>query len=1015
MREPVLDITCYGCFHVTRIALLFLLLTTACVVHPKLPTDVASAVARDEMRVLHTEHIDLYYPAAEGKERATAFAERLEGCLTELRKRALGRTGLSQQRLQVIHPNLPFNNAFVSPPLGGDFFTVVPTHTTFDWTTELGVPMAQDYVACHELTHYVQFQQTLRFWGGLDRVVGSVWSPQLGLDAWFAEGLAVYYEQALQPSTGRPSWPAWIGAFHAGVAEDGISGGDLSDLNRQYHWGNHYLVGSHFIAYLVYRYGEPKLWELIDRQGRSFFFPFGVPSRFRRVYGRTLSQLIDDFAADAKQRFAPRPKPGDQRTIREVGANGRYARASNGIEAVITSAMDAPTTLTLYDANGTVLQSVRLTDVLPPRKLAFADPRLISGLSFNASGHDLYWVAIDQGPVYQAARLMHMVVASGHVERLVDDLSGTGGSVSPDGLSYYFVRNDVRGQSLRVFDLRTRAQRTLFAPSATSRLSPPTVSPDGTRLVAATFDGGYGLSVFDAHTGRRETTLSMQGSALTDPAFTDDGRLLFVAAEGNVFQVFVHDFATNQTSQVTRAPYLALHARGSQGVVRFFNRQGWQYTLDEVPLPPKAAPVATAPKPPPATVAGLTPGPIAVLPAPARLKLTRADDEPYRVFPALLIPTIRTPYFTYATTQSANRATRGYPSIGAQLIGSDPLGYHRWGLEGALQVGTNRPSGAFSYINAQLAPLFVQLSISQLAYEQTVSQPLDTDGDGSADPGQGTRIVTRERQGWLSLGLVLRTTAIAASLAAIDDYQSDSEPYAPNRRRLGGPSLVLFHDSAERTAMGGPRRGFSSMLAGSLFPDELSSLTFTVTDVGGKLAVYSPLPFSRRHTLSLVLGARALLHEQSDVRLLRVGGTSVFGESLYSSSDQRGDGWFEGLPRSRHFSEPLRGYETLAFLTNQVGTAELSYVYPIIIDAGFASTLGFLPSFFVRQLDLELFGIAATLSSTRVRDEGKLAAGAAITFRTRFYLIPLSAQYQVAQRFTDDRALQHNVSLGLGL
>lgn len=996
----------------TRIAPLLLsltLLTTACVVRPKLPTDVAAAVARDDMRVLSTQHIDLYYPEAEGKERARAFAERLEGCLTELRKRALGRTGLSQQRLQVIHPNLPFNNAFVSTPLGGDFFTVVPTHTTFDWTTELGVPMAQDYVACHELTHYVQYQQTLRFWGGLDRVVGNVWSPQMGLDAWFAEGLATYYEQTLQPSTGRPSWPAWIGAFHAGVAQDGISGGDLSDLNRQYHWGNHYLVGSHFVAYLVYRYGETKLWELIDRQGRSFFFPFTVPSRFKRVYGRTLSQLIDDFAADAKQRFAPRAKPSEQRTIRDIGANGRYARARNGTEAVITEAMDAPTTLTLYDARGRILHSTRLTDVLPPRKVAVADPRLISGLSFEASGDDLYWVAIDQGPVYQAARLMHMEVASGRIERLVDDVSGTGGSVSPDGRSYYFVRNDVRGQSLRAIDLATKAQRTLFGANASTRLSPPAVSPDGTRLVAGTFDGGYGLSVFDARTGRRESTLSMQGRALTDPSFADDGRLLFVAAEANVFQVFVHDFETNQTTQVTHAPYLALHARESQGVVRFFNREGWQYTLDEVPLPLTAAPRASATGP------SLVPGPIAVLPEPARLDLSRAHDEPYHVFPALLIPTVRTPYLTYATTGSANRATRGYPSLGAQLLGSDPLGYHRWGLEGALQLGTNRPSGAFSYINAQLAPLFVQVSVSQLAYEQTVRERVDTNGNGGNDSWQRTNVVTQERQGSIALGLELRTTAMATSFEVLDDYQSDSEPYAPNRKRLSGPSLFLFHDSAERTAMGGARRGFSSRLASSLFPNDMSTLPFTVIDVGSGLSIYSPLPFSRRHTLTLMLGARALIHEQSDVRLLRVGGVSVFGETLYGSPDRRSEGWFEGVPRSRRFSEPLRGYETLAFLTNQVGSAQLRYVYPIIIDAGFASTLGFLPSFFVRQLDLELFGVAATLSSSRVREEGKLAAGAAITFRTRFYLVPLSVQYQIAQRFTDDRALQHNVSLGVGL
>ncbi len=1010
---------------------------------PKLPTDVATAVARDDMRVLRTEHIDLYYPDNQPAERAYAFAARLEGCLTELRKRttvASRGDGISQQRLQVIHPNLPFNNAFVNPPLAGDFFSVIPTHTTFDWSIELGIPLLQDYVACHELVHYVHFQQSFRFWGGVNRIFGHTVSQQIGLDGWFIEGLATYYEQLLQPGTGRPTWPAWTGAFHAGVAQDGISGGDLSDLNRQYHWGNHYLIGSHFVAYLVYRYGEPKLWELIALQGKSFFFPFIVTRRFKQVYGRTLSQLIDDFAADAKLRFPVREKPSTQHTVRKLGANGRYARALDGTEAVMTWAMDAPATVTLYSKHGEILHRVAMTDVTPPRTLAVADPRLVSGLSFSADGRSLFWVSIDQGPVYQAARLMQMDVTSGRIRRVHDDLSGQGGSISPDGSVYYFVRSDARGQALRALDLRTGTQRTLYAAGSNTQMAAPAVSPDGRRIVITVFEGSYGLAVIDASTGKRTHTLSFTGSALTDPSFTDDGRLLFVAAHEQVFQAFVHDLETGTTTQVTQVPYLALHARASLGVVRFLNRQGWQYTLDEVALPPPlppapAASVATLPAAadsqataseanlsapsslePGLQTNNLTNGPILPLPAPASVALSGVTDEPYRVFPELLIPTMRGPSLSFlGAAVSRSNTVRNGPILGVALLGSDPLGYHRWGLAGALQIGSYRASGAASYLNAQLAPVFVTLSASHLSYEQTVRNSVDTDGDGDPDLRRKSLVVTEQSEASLALGLALRTSYLQAGFNLLDDYQSDSEPPAPARRRLGGPSLLLAHDSLEYTPMSGPRRGFYTSLTGTVYPTGLSTLPFTLTDAAGDLALYSPLPFSKRHTLSLALRARALFYDDPSVRLLRVGGVSAYGDSLFDSPAGRDADWFEGVPQSRRFSEPLRGYETYSFLTNQIGAAQLQYRYPLIIDAGVASSLGFLPSFFVRQIDLALFGLAATTDTERPKDFARLVAGGALTLSTRFYYVPLSVRYQLAQRFTDDKALQHTVALGVGL
>jgi hypothetical protein len=566
----------------------WLLALSSCAVTPRLPLDVASAVARDDMRRASSETVDLYYPA-HLQPQAHALLARVEGCVARLRASATGKGGLYRDRVELIFADLPYNNAFVKPPSEGDFFSLVPSHWTLDLTAELGVPLGPDYVACHEITHYIHAQQTLRSLGGLNRAFGYLVSPQVGLDAWFAEGLATYYEQVLSPGTGRPAWPAWEGMFHAAVAEQRVTGGHFSPLKRQIHWGNHYLYGSHFVAYLVETYGEQKLWKLIERQGKSFFFPFTVNQRFKRVYGKTLTKLLDDFAAFARYRYPEKARPQDQRVVRDVGMNGRYARASDGSEAVVSESMEAPPTLTVYARDGRVRYRRLLTDVLPIRHLVVPSAVGISGLRFSRDGQRLYFVSLDLGPVYQRSRLIEVDLPSDSVRQVADDLGGIGGDISPTGREYLFVQASGKGHVLSALDLASGARRELFRAPSGVYLSTPSYSPDGSLIVASAFDGAYAFYLFDAQTGAHAGTLSAPDKRIYDATWVDDGRILFLGEHERRFQAFVYDRASKTTRKLTDAPYVALQPRAAGNTVRFLNRDGSRYSLDEVSLAEPAA------------------------------------------------------------------------------------------------------------------------------------------------------------------------------------------------------------------------------------------------------------------------------------------------------------------------------------------------------------------------------------------------------------------------------------------
>jgi hypothetical protein len=1083
---------------VIRFALLLALLTlSACAVTPRLPLDVVTAVARDDMRLVRSETVDLYYPA-HLKPQAYALLSRAEGCVERLRAAATGRGGLWRDRVEIIFADLPFNNAFVKPPSEGDFFSVIPSYWNLDIGTELGVPLAPDYVACHEITHYIHSQQTLRSLGGVNKAFGYLVTPQIGLDAWFAEGLATYYEQVLSPGTGRPAWPVWEGMFHAAVAEHRITGGHFNALRRQIHWGNHYLYGSHFVAYLVNTYGEEKLWRLIERQGKSFFFPFTVNQRFKKVYGKTLSHLLDDFAAFAAYKYPAQARPTNQNVVRDVGMDGRYARALDGSEAVVSDAMDAPPRLTVYTADGSVRYRRLLTDVLPQRYLVSPSAVGISGLRFSRDSRRLYFVAVDLGAVFQKSRLFELDLTSKTLRKVSDELDGLGGDVSPDGREYLFVRSQGKGHALFTIDLATGNMRELFRAPMGVYLASPTYSPDGSTILASAFEGAYAFYLFDAKTGAHTGTLSAAGKPVSDPSWMDDQRIMFLGEQDRRFQAFSYDRTTHATTQLTHAPYVVLQPRFWNNTVRFLNRVDSRYSLDEVrlgkvsadargltvhgsfladahelfmlerALPSQAAPAPPAPaesapsappaaaplpapegaapptegsaidltehvlseenpatpepeaaasdaQPPPESVPELPgrlvlspptltlqEGPSPPLPPKANRPLHEVQDTRYRSFPRILIPSIRAPILALGVSDT------GLPigSIGFHLGGTDALGFHRWGLSASLQPSPLLFSGSIGYLNAQLAPFLWMLSASQLDYDYQKVHKRDADADGEKDDIYYSHRRERQRDAQL-LGFVqLRTTALGGAVHFTENYEPDNPTLTDKTRSLGGGTLLLHHVALESTPMSGPRRGYTLDLSGSYYPGTLGTLGFDITDVGGGLGLYSPLPFSRRHTLSLALRGRGILHHGPD-QLLEVGGNP--GGVLFDQPERRDALYYPGLPPTRRFAEPLRGYETYPFNANQIGIVDVRYRYPWIFDAGTATSLSILPAFFLRQLDFELFATGAA-ESTNLSKTGHATAGGALGVQM-VWLVPILVRYQVSKRFTDDEAWQHLITI----
>lgn len=957
-------------------------------VQARFPTDVQTALAHDDMRRLETERFILYYPA-QRRALVDRFLVRADRCARTLRDHAMLK---DLAKIVIVMPDAPFNNAFVLPEaLGYEQVSVIPTYSTLDFTTSFGLPPDPAAIACHELVHYVQFQQTAGFWRVMNQIFGSLYTPQLGYDPWFAEGLATHYEARLTPGLGRPVWPIFSGMFAAAYAGRDISSGELSSYARNAPVGHHYLVGSMFVRFLAERYGERPLWGAIDSQAHALTGWF-FPSSFKDAFSVSFGQLLDEFRAWIGRTFPVRRPPPSQHRLATVGNDARYARGRDGTEAWVSEDVDAPPRLIVRDTRGATLLDTKLVQILPRRTLVTADPLLTSGLSITADGREVWLTAVDLGGVYQVTRLLRWRRGERDVTEIARDL-GPGATIDPTGSIYYYSEVDGDRWSLAAFDVRTRARRVLVAMQPGTYVVGAQVSPDGAQLAASVWDGhAFAIWLVDAKTGAIVRRIEGNGTPVYDASYTSDGRLVWLGVVAGRFQAFVDGMPA------TDAPYAVLAAREANGTLRFLDREGWNWQLAEVPLPLPAAPVAAAPP----TVAPPTVAPPTVVLYPSTpITLTPADavlvesDRPYCVFDHLFYPQVRSPTII---------AVSGRPHIGLVLGGGDRLGLQRWSLAGYVQPGGDEPhyGGSVAYLNNMLSPVYVVGGASLLDWESELGDAVDPDITYTEQ--------RRTRDASLMIGSTYRGSLTGAIGGVYTDDREQVETDPTLHRYVAGPSASASWYSAETTRYTGPRRALQLDAQLAYYPDVWSSFAGDVVDMAGTFGFTLPVPIGRRHTLRAFARARSLVTD-GETGLLQVGGDSALG-LVWQRSNQMAPPDFDDsrLPPNLRFVEPLRGFEDFAITSDRVKLGEVAWRYPVIIDRGTAA-LWLLPASYLRQLDVEAFATAAIVDA----NDRHYAVGGALTLRIQFLRVPLAMTYQLARRLSDDLALTQFVGLGADL
>ncbi len=969
-------------------ALVLIVVLSGCVsTGPRFPAEVQQSLAERDMRRMETENLKIYYPE-QRREEAHHIATRLEGCLADLEEKTPRSTDWGL--VPIFLPETEFNNAYVAFGPGEHPHIVLPTFFTANIFGDFGYTPSVAAVGCHEMVHYVHLTQIHNFYGLVNDVFGPSINPQVGLDLWFIEGLATYYESQLVDGVGRYGSPIWENIFAAGVADLHLDGGRLSQWDRSIPFGAHYLIGSQFVAYLADTYGEERLWDLIDRQGSSVLFPFGVSLRFRAVYGKTLSDLIDDFAHDVDERFEARTRSPHQKRQKWVGRTAILESGPNGKTAIYSADVDDVASIDIFDKAGQRLTRQRIPDVLPGRQIVAA--RGLEAMRFSPDGEALYFLVNHQGRNAARTDLMRLDIDGGDVDTVHGDLEAVGWDLTPDAEAINLAIAD--GNRTRIERLAVDSDRReeLFTLPAGAYLAWLRTSPDGQRLAATLMeDDQWSIAVFDIDGGQlvgRWSTEKSHRPAL-DPYWLDDERLLFVASDNDRIEIFEADLSDGSVQRHSDVPYMAFNPRpADNGEIQFLNREDWGWTLDRIANNGGEATDTLQFR------GGHTEAEVVGYEA-AERPAQILDDSPYSQLDNLFVPRLRVPELLII-----DGGEEIYAGLG--ISGRDELGFHNWAIDAQWDFAEERLSGSFAYVNTQLSPWQWTLQIANRWGTTTVLT-----GDDLLPTEDLTQ---RDRFAVATLSRVFYDIPVWLEFLAADFFREGLSDEADDIRRLLGPEVGARYRAGRSTPYGGTQWLFALSGLAAGYPAELGS-DFSMAHLRAQLELGTPLPLSARHRMRFSGRVRALPGVPDDEPLMRVGGFGPIEPVFVSgdAEDEPRDGSL--LPRVFLFSESLRGYEDLGLVSNRVAIGDINYRYPIIVDRGTASTLTIFPASFIREFGIEAFGSAATLMEGDIH----AAVGASADVSMMIWAIPLQLRYQVAQRLFDDEALVQSIVVGAGV
>ena len=630
------------------------------------PLDAANRYdPRFRFRTISTPRFDIYFHQGE-----EALARRLARIAEEIAETLRGELGVPRGRVHVILVDqTDLSNGWATPTPYNliELTAAAPPGESSIGNTDDWLRL----VFAHEYTHVVHLEKAGGWIASLRAVFGRapVLHPNVFLPLWQIEGIATYKESAL---TGQGRVRA--GDFRM-IVDRAAAVGAFNPIDRvngslvDWPGGSaQYVYGAYFHQYLADRFGPDSLVRLSEETARRVPY-LGAPA-FRKVFGRSLGGLWDDFRADARQKAQRQDTIAARRThhgfsVRSPRFSGEgrlfYAIANpHGFPALMELPRDgsAPRQVATKYSGGQIATAGRL--------LVFDQVEVVQNVGLQG---DLYAVPLD----------------GGRTRRLTRAARAADPDVAPDGRTIVCTVQSADRRALATLPLDGPGP--ISSPGSlvsevSTYFSSPRWSPDGRSIAAErrVIGGPSEIVVVDGATGRARAVASSPQGRNVSPFWLGDGKTILFASDrgGQPFAIYSVDVDTGRTRRLNGAGVGAqaptVSADGAELVFVGYTVEG--YDLFSMPLDAATWTDVAA--------EGTTPAAI----APAdRADAPDLSSSPYRPW-ATLAPRYWTPVV---------ESDSGELAAGAAASGIDALGRHAYAGAVTWSASRLRPDWSLGY------------------------------------------------------------------------------------------------------------------------------------------------------------------------------------------------------------------------------------------------------------------------------------------------------------------------------
>jgi Tol biopolymer transport system component len=466
-----------------------------------------------------------------------------------------------------------------------------------------------------------------------------------------------------------------------------------------------YLYGVYFHNFIVSRYGEEKIQELIENYSDNII-PLSINSNSNETFGKTMDVLWLEFTDYLNKEFLP-----EIQNITQKGITNSKQLTHSGYSN--TSPKTTP------EGDVYFIQDDKQSE---PRLMVLKNgadkPQIIAethGRYFDL--HPQAGIVVAELDAYKNTNILsdlhHIDLQTGKKTKITLGGRYLYASWSPDGNNIIAVHNELGEQALHLLDRHGKFLQNLWQGNNKSVLGQPDWAPHSNKLVVSVWrpETQWNLEIFD--TDRRQwTQLTHSKNIETTPHFTaNDQEIIFSADYSGVFNLYRLNLTDGNTTKISNviggafspAPVSDVTNQDNQGIYyTAIGKNGFDLFYLENPLE------LTSSK----NYEGENSTPRKEAETPTNLY----SDNPTEDYDAIsrITPTGWYPYFL--KTDHTNE-------IGFNTWGSDPIRRHSYTLMAAYDTDNKWYVGRLDYLYDRWDPtLKFSLSRNTVTY-------LDINGD----------------------------------------------------------------------------------------------------------------------------------------------------------------------------------------------------------------------------------------------------------------------------------------------